>query len=54
MASEENLSVVAGPALLLAGKKTRFISRKKRYNGITITVVREDSFKRDMIESRDG
>ena len=36
-----NLPAVAEPAALLAGKRTRFISRKKTYNGITIALARE-------------
>jgi cobalt-precorrin 5A hydrolase len=36
-----NLPAVAEPAALLAGKRTRFISRKKTYNGITIAIARE-------------
>ena len=36
-----NLPAVAEPAALLAGKRTRFICRKKTYNGITIAIARE-------------
>jgi cobalt-precorrin 5A hydrolase len=36
-----NLPAVAEPAALLAGRRTRFICRKKTYNGITIALVRE-------------
>jgi cobalt-precorrin 5A hydrolase len=36
-----NLPAVAEPAALLAGKRTRFICRKKTYNGITIALARE-------------
>ena len=36
-----NLPAVAEPAALLAGSRTRFISRKKAYNGITIALARE-------------
>jgi cobalt-precorrin 5A hydrolase len=36
-----NLPAVAEPAALLAGRRTRFICRKKTYNGITITLARE-------------
>jgi cobalt-precorrin 5A hydrolase len=35
------LPAVAEPAALLAGRRTRFISRKKTYNGITIALARE-------------
>jgi cobalt-precorrin 5A hydrolase len=37
-----NLPAVAEPAALLAGRRTRFICRKKTYNGITIALARED------------
>lgn len=37
-----NLPAVAEPAALLAGSRTRFISRKKAYNGITVALARED------------
>jgi cobalt-precorrin 5A hydrolase len=37
-----NLPAVAEPAALLAGRRTRFICRKKIYNGITIALARED------------
>jgi len=36
-----NLPAVAEPAALLAGKRTRFICRKKTFNGITIALARE-------------
>ncbi|MHB9096212.1 MAG: cobalamin biosynthesis protein [Syntrophales bacterium] len=36
-----NLPAVAEPAALLAGSRTRFISRKKAYDGITIALARE-------------
>ena len=36
-----SLPAVAEPAALLAGRRTRFISRKKAYNGITIALARE-------------
>ncbi len=36
-----NLPAVAEPAALLAGRRTRFISRKKTYDGITIAIARE-------------
>jgi cobalt-precorrin 5A hydrolase len=36
-----NLPAVAEPAALLAGRKTRFICRKKTINGITIALARE-------------
>jgi cobalt-precorrin 5A hydrolase len=36
-----NLPAVAEPAALLAGRRTRFISRKKTYGGITIAIARE-------------
>jgi cobalt-precorrin 5A hydrolase len=36
-----NLPAVAEPAALLAGKRTRFICRKKAFNGITIALARE-------------
>jgi cobalt-precorrin 5A hydrolase len=36
-----NLPAVAEPAALLAGRRTRFICRKKIYNGITIALARE-------------
>jgi cobalt-precorrin 5A hydrolase len=36
-----NLPAVAEPAALLAGKRTRFICRKKTYDGITIALARE-------------
>jgi cobalt-precorrin 5A hydrolase len=36
-----NLPAVAEPAALLAGRRTRFICRKKTYNGITIALARE-------------
>ena len=35
------LPAVAEPAALLAGRRTRFISRKKTYGGITIAIARE-------------
>lgn len=37
-----NLPAVAEPAALLAGRRTRFILRKKAYDGITIALARED------------
>ena len=36
-----NLPAVAEPAALLAGRRTRFISRKKTYGGITVAIARE-------------
>jgi cobalt-precorrin 5A hydrolase len=36
-----NLPAVAEPAALLAGRRTRFICRKKTYSGITIALARE-------------
>jgi cobalt-precorrin 5A hydrolase len=36
-----NLPAVAEPAALLAGRRTRFICRKKTINGITIALARE-------------
>jgi cobalt-precorrin 5A hydrolase len=36
-----NLPAVAEPAALLAGRRTRFISRRKVYDGITIALARE-------------
>lgn len=36
-----SLPAVAEPAALLAGRRTRLISRKKTYNGITIALARE-------------
>jgi len=36
-----NLPAVAEPAALLAGRRTRFICRKKTFNGITIALARE-------------
>jgi cobalt-precorrin 5A hydrolase len=36
-----NLPAVAEPAALLAGRRTRFICRKKRIDGITIALARE-------------
>jgi cobalt-precorrin 5A hydrolase len=36
-----NLPAVAEPAALLAGRRTRFILRKRTYNGITIALARE-------------
>ena len=36
-----NLPAVSEPAALLAGRRTRFICRKKTYNGITIALARE-------------
>jgi len=36
-----NLPAVAEPAALLAGRRTRFICQKKKYNGITIALARE-------------
>jgi cobalt-precorrin 5A hydrolase len=41
VAKKVNLPAVAEPAALLAGKRTRFICRKKTYNGITISLARE-------------
>ncbi|MCX5822036.1 MAG: cobalamin biosynthesis protein [Deltaproteobacteria bacterium] len=41
VAKKVNLPAVAEPAALLAGKRTRFICRKKAYNGITIALARE-------------
>jgi cobalt-precorrin 5A hydrolase len=37
-----NLPAVAEPAALLAGRRTRFICRKKTYDGITIALAREE------------
>jgi cobalt-precorrin 5A hydrolase len=37
-----NLPAVAEPAALLAGRRTQFICRKKKSNGITIALARED------------
>jgi len=37
-----NLPAVAEPAALLAGRRTRYICRKKTYNGITIALAREE------------
>ncbi len=36
-----NLPAVAEPAALLAGRRTQFICRKKKINGITISLARE-------------
>ena len=36
-----NLPAVAEPAALLAGRRTRYICRKRTYNGITIALSRE-------------
>jgi cobalt-precorrin 5A hydrolase len=36
-----NLPAVAEPAALLAGRRTQFICRKKKINGITIALARE-------------
>jgi len=41
VAKKVNLPAVAEPAALLAGRRTRFICRKKTYNGITIALARE-------------
>lgn len=41
VAKKVNLPAVAEPAALLAGRRTRFICRKKAYNGITIALARE-------------
>jgi cobalt-precorrin 5A hydrolase len=41
VAQKVNLPAVAEPAALLAGRRTRFICRKKTYNGITIALARE-------------
>jgi cobalt-precorrin 5A hydrolase len=41
VAKKVNLPAVAEPAALLAGRRTRFICRKKTYSGITIALVRE-------------
>ncbi len=41
VAEKVNLPAVAEPAALLAGRRTRFICRKKAYNGITIALARE-------------
>jgi cobalt-precorrin 5A hydrolase len=41
VAEKVNLPAVAEPAALLAGRRTRFICRKKTYNGITISLARE-------------
>jgi cobalt-precorrin 5A hydrolase len=35
------LPAVAEPAALLAGRRTRFVTRKKTYGGITIAIARE-------------
>jgi cobalt-precorrin 5A hydrolase len=37
-----NLPAVAEPAALLAGRRTHFICRRKKINGITIALARED------------
>ena len=42
VAKKVNLPAVAEPAALLAGRRTRFICRKKTYNGITIALAREN------------
>ena len=41
VAEKVNLPAVAEPAALLAGRRTRFICRKKTINGITIALARE-------------
>ena len=41
VAEKVNLPAVAEPAALLAGRRTRFICRKKAYDGITIALARE-------------
>jgi cobalt-precorrin 5A hydrolase len=41
VAKKVNLPAVAEPAALMAGRRTRFICRKKMYNGITIALDRE-------------
>jgi cobalt-precorrin 5A hydrolase len=41
VAKKVNLPAVAEPAALLAGRRTRFICRKKTINGITIALARE-------------
>jgi len=41
VAKKVNLPAVAEPAALLAGRRTRFICRKKTFNGITIALARE-------------
>ncbi len=42
VAEKVNLPAVAEPAALLAGRRTQYICRKKAYNGITISLARED------------
>jgi len=41
VAQKVNLPAVAEPAALLAGRRTRFICRKRTFNGITIALARE-------------
>ena len=41
VAKKVTLPAVAEPAALLAGRRTRFICRRKAYNGITIALARE-------------
>ena len=41
VAKKVNLPAVAEPAALLAGRRSRFLCRKKTYNGITIALARE-------------
>jgi len=41
VAEKVNLPAVAEPAALLAGRRTRFICRKRTFNGITIALARE-------------
>ncbi len=41
VAKKVNLPAVAEPAALLAGRRTRFICRKRTFNGITIALARE-------------
>jgi cobalt-precorrin 5A hydrolase len=41
VAKKVNLPAVAEPAALMAGRRTRFICRKKTINGITIALARE-------------
>ncbi len=36
-----NLPAVAEPAALLAGRRTRLVLKKRRYNGITVAVAKE-------------
>lgn len=38
-----NLPAVAEPAALLAGRRTKLIQQKKKYNGITVAIAKESS-----------